>query len=941
MSNNHFTLKSQIRFLYVVVIVLVSLAVECLAQTTGKISGRVTDAKAGEPIPAVSIVIEGTSMGAATDINGEYFIINIPLGTYRLRATMVGYEAVVMKDVVVSVSRTTTADFKLKEGVIEGQEVLITADRIQQKRDQTSSVRNVTSDQMNALPVENIDQVVNLQAGVVRGHFRGGRDKEVAYLVDGVSVQESYDLNRAVTVENDVVSEVEVITGTFNAEYGNAMSGIVNSITKDGGNTIKGSASVNGSNYFTSHTDIFPHLGVSNLEDLPRGKDYKLFLEGPIVKDLLTFVVNGRYQEYAGPRDGIRRFMPDNYSNWDSQDSTQWISNHTGDNAIVPLGTGKNMSFFGKLAFKPWQTVRAAIDYSYNYYKGKGYNHFYKFNPEGLASSNSISDLVTISLNHALSRSFFYEFRGSYVKNWSGYYVFENPLEQAKNSDGTDKFFTMKDSTGADIFRIPVYQYVHDNYGLQGTANPGFSTGGQDKSWSKNWSEDYNLKFDATWQLDKHHTLKTGITITEHNIHRFNTTIQNFYRGTPYENAGFMDSTGKVTYIYYQPEIVTGRSTYTDIYKVQPWEFAVYLQDKMEFDNMVINFGLRYDYFDPSITYPSEPRNPGNDIINSPQSEYLNAPASSQLSPRLGISYKLGDAALLRFSYGHFFQMPALYALYSDHEHLVGGDYVTVMGNPLVRPQRTVQYEAGLWQQLGSEMSLEVAVFYRDIFDLLSTKTITTFNAVHYALYSNKDYGNSRGLELKYDYYSGDFSAGINYTLQYTRGSANNPTYTFTREGNRQDPVNILIPMDWDQRHTLNASFSYNTESGGGSITGRYDSGTPYGWAPLSESDQARVNLQPNNSPQPAIISFDLNAFINLWSQGTSRVRLTLLVYNLFDRLNEYGVNATTGRANQQIIRETDLASYRSNFSTIYDRINNPSSFGDPRSIKAGIEFMY
>jgi outer membrane receptor for ferrienterochelin and colicin len=269
------------------------------------------------------------------------------------------------------------------------------------------------------------------------------------------------------------------------------------------------------------------------------------------------------------------------------------------------------------------------------------------------------------------------------------------------------------------------------------------------------------------------------------------------------------------------------------------------------------------------------------------------------------------------------------------------GDYQTVMGNPLVKPQKTIQYEAGLWQQLNPHMSCEVAVFYRDIYDLLSAVTVETFNAIHYGLYSNKDYGNARGLELKYDYLAGEFSASVNYTLQYTRGNANSPTYTFTREGSKLDPVNVLIPMDWDQRHTLNASLAYAHKEFGGSITGHFDSGTPYGWVPLATSQQALVTPQPNDATRPTLFSVDLNAYVNLWSFGPARTRLTLLVYNLFDALNEVAVNTTTGRANQQILLPTDIAKYTSNFSTIYDWINDPNSFTNPRSIKVGFEVMF
>ena len=941
MPNNRLTTNHALKWLCVITVILVSLSVDSIAQTTGKISGRVTDAQTGAPMVGANIILEGTNTGAAADMKGEYFIINVPPGTYRLRTSSVGYESVVMKDIVVSVNRTTTADFKLKESVVSGQEVVIVAEPIQQKKDQTSSIRNVTSEQISALPVENLDQVVALQAGVVRGHFRGGRDKEVAYLINGVQVQEPYNLDRAVTVENDVISEVEIITGTFNAEYGNAMSGVVNAITKDGSNTFQGSAYASGSNFATSHTGVFPDIKTSGIANLPGSQDYKLLLQGPIVENLLTFIVNGRYQNNVGPRNGIRRFMPDNYSDWSSQDSAQWRSDHTGDNAAVAMETSEYTTAFGKISFKPLQTLRSSIEYSYNDSRGDNgssglgtYNHFYKYNPDGRKNDYGTSQLLTGTLNHTLTPSVFYELKATYLKDWNASYVFKNPFEITKNSSGGDSL---------NVIGLPVYRYVSDEYGLQGSANPGFSTGGQDKGWSENWNEDYKVKFDATAQLNKHHTFKGGVDITDHTIHRFNTQIQNAYQGTSMENLFYDDSaSGKRVFLFYKPEVVLGRSQYTDIYKVNPWEGSAYLQDKMEFDLMVVNLGVRYDYFDANTTYPSDPRNPGNDVINSPLSTYLKAPVVYQFSPRFGISYKLGDAALLRFSYGHFFQMPPLYALYVNFQHVVPpGDYQTLMGNPLVKPQRTIQYESGLWQQLGPNMSAEVAVFYRDIYDLLGTRIVETYNAVKYGLYTNLDYGNARGLELKYDYYSGNYSAGLNYTLQYTRGNANSPQYTFNRAGQQQDPVNILIPMDWDQRHTLNATVAYNSEKYGGSITGRFDSGLPYGWTPLTSSFQALATLQPNNSEMPSLFSVDFDAYVDLWSIGSTRARLTLLVYNLLDKLNETAVNTTTGRADQQIILPTDIASYRSNFSTIYDRIDDPSSYSNPRSIKLGIEFIF
>ena len=889
-------------------------------QTTGKISGKVTDAETGDPLPYANIILEGTSFGAAADDNGNYFILNIPPGVYRLKGSSIGYETVIMKDLIVSVNRTTIADFKLKATAIQTQEVVISVPRIQSKKDQTSSIRNITSKDMEIMPVENLDAVVNLQAGVVRGHFRGGRWDEVAYLVDGVSINEAFGNSKTVTLETETVSEIEVITGTFNAEYGRAMSGIVNAITKSGSNILRGSVSLNASNYYTSHGDIF--FGLKN-SDFLKSKDYSLFLEGPVVSNLISFVFNGRFQDNTGPRNGIRRFMPDNLSDFTSNDSLAWYSEHTGDNAIVPMETNKSVTLFGKLSFYPAEAIRTSIDYSFNNNEGKGYNFFYKYNPDGRSSYYNRSHFLTGTLNHTLSHSLFYEFKSSYLYSWSANYRFKNPLDPG---------------------------YVHDLYD-SGSNGPGFSTGGMARNWNENWEKNFNEKFDLTWQINNNHVIKTGVDFNQYFIHRFNTSIRNKYYNTSNVNdyiylIDTVNFTIKREYLYYEPELVLDKSIYTDNYDVKPRQLSAYLQDKMEFENMVINLGVRYDYFDANITYPSQYRNPGNQLNfpNNPEkmSVYLKAKPSYQISPRFGISYQLGKIALLRFSYGHFFQMPPFYALYQNHEHIIGTtDFSTVLGNPNVKPQKTIQYETGLWMQVTNNMSFEVAVFYRDIYDLLGTDFYETFNAIKYGLYSNKDYGNARGLELKYDFISGGFMARINYTLQYTRGNADNPTFTFSRAGNSLDPVNVLIPMSWDQRHTLNVTVAYSTEDYNISLIGRLDSGNPYTWTPITESPLSLVHLNPNNSTMPTLFSIDAQAYINLFTFGKISSKLKILVYNLLDALNEYGVNSTTGRANQAIIRDVDIAGYRSNFTTIYDLYKNPSPYSNPRSIKVGLEFVF
>tara|TARA_A100001388_G_C28772662_1_gene504949 strand:- start:3632 stop:4711 length:1080 start_codon:yes stop_codon:yes gene_type:complete len=359
----------------------------------------------------------------------------------------------------------------------------------------------------------------------------------------------------------------------------------------------------------------------------------------------------------------------------------------------------------------------------------------------------------------------------------------------------------------------------------------------------------------------------------------------------------------------------------------------------MEFSDMVLNFGLRYDMFDPNTIYPSDYRNPANDIIGVAQSDTLSAETKYQISPRFALSYQVGQAALLRFSYGHFFQMPPLYAMYSNSNWLISpNNYATILGNPNLEAEKTVNYELGFWQEINRDMGVEVVLFYKDIYNLLSTRTITTYNTVKYGLYSNKDYGNVRGLELVYDYNAGPISVVANYTFQYTRGIADSPTSSFSREGANQDPITKLIPLEWDQRHTMNVTAGYNTKKYGATLSIFYNSGSAYTFEPISENPLANVNLLPNNSYKPSNYTINLSSYYNLFKTGS---RITFEIYNLFDTLNEYGVNSQTGRAYSAILNEADVASFRSNYTTIEDTYQDPSSYSAPRSLKIGLEWSY
>ena len=886
------------------------------SQTTGKIAGTITDFETGEPMIGANVILEGTQTGAASGVDGSFYIINVPPGTYTVKVRMVGYGTIVFTDVIVSVNRTVELPVQMKIAVIEGEEVVVTARKIEIKKDQTSSVRNIGADKIEILPVENLAQVVAMQPGVVVGHFRGGRNTEVTYLVDGIQVDESFGgTGKMVTVEAEAVQDLEVITGTFNAEYGRAMSGIVNAVTKDGGNKFQGSFSSSFSNFFTPNDDIFIGLGNGDLS-LNLSQDYKVSFEGPIINDMLSFFVNYRQRFNNGHLNGIERFKPIDYNDFISEDPSQWHLENTGDGKYVSMSNSENISLLSKITFKPITNLRLSYLFTLNDDQSQGYSHYSKYNPNSRSSGYTESYMNVFSVNHMLSNSLFYELKLSHVYRHSTSYLFEDPLDS---------------------------RYIHPRYG--GTGNSGFSTGGMSgpgRSISK--FEDTNIKFDMTWQVSQHHSLKGGAIYIKHVIDQDALNVRNKYSGLPEENIMIIDSTGKAIWPFYELELVPHTDKTMGIYVAKPWEISAYLQDKMEYEDLVLNIGLRFDYFNSEQRTPTDRRNPSNqlNLPDSMMTSYFLADPQTQISPRLGLAYTLSKYAVLRFSYGHFFQMPPMYALYANNIFRVPvNDFGTTMGNAELRPQKTISYEIGIWQEIIEGMGIEFALFYKDIYDLLSTKIISTYNQIEYGLYTNKDYGNARGLEVKWDMDIGSIFTNINYTFQFTKGNADDPRQTFTRAGNSMDPIKRLLPMSWDQRHTFNATIGYHKKDYGVTMTGYYNSGTPYTFSPLSESPLSLVNLYQNNDYKPIGYKVDLAAFYNFKIFDTYSAKVTLNIYNLLDRLNTNGVYGSTGQAYTTIVRDAQVASHHSNYNDYYDRIENPAMYSAPRQIKLGFGILF
>ena len=399
------------KYLHAILIMLLIASNILHAGTTGKIAGKVIDKNSGEPIPFVNVLVEGTNFGAATDIEGEYVILNLPPGKYNVKAQAIGYQAQVVQNIQVSIDLTSTVDFSLSEAAVELETIVVEGKSDLVRKDVTSSQSLISSDQIEKLPVSEFDDVLQLQAGVTRGadgsfHIRGGRTSEIAYWVNGISVTDAYDNSRGIQIDNSSIQELQVISGTFNAEYGNAMSGIVNTVTKEGGRDYHGSIMMYSADHVSNFTEYFPHI-----DHLNPFSTYNIqgSLGGPIpfTNNIFSFFINGRYNYDDGYLYGERRYNPD---------GTQ------ADGVVVPMNWRKIYYGQGNISFSPIQELKINIEGLYSKEDYRDYNHEYRWNPDGDVKKYAESYNATATITHMLSSSSFYTVKGSYFnKDFKGY----------------------------------------------------------------------------------------------------------------------------------------------------------------------------------------------------------------------------------------------------------------------------------------------------------------------------------------------------------------------------------------------------------------------------------------------------------------------------------------------------------------------------------------
>jgi len=362
-----------------VFLIFLVLTINTFAGVTGKLAGVIKDSDTGEPLVGANILLEGTNFGAATNIDGEYVILNIHPGKYRVKISFIGYETTILTDVVIVVDQTTLLSVSLKPKTVQVGEVVVKAQRAMIQRDLTSSISVVGREKIEALPITTFTELLSLQAGVVGSgsslHVRGGRSNEVAYMIDGMLVVDPLLGGLATQLNNDAIQEMSLLSGTFNAEYGNALSGVVNIVTRDGADRLTGKVE-----YRTSD------FGIKKYSDLGERR-VNGSLSGPLFFQPLKFFISAE-QDKRG--------------------------------SYLPFGYNDDRSMFSKLTLTSIQYVKLSLTNRGSLGERQGYNHAYKFISDQYLKRKTDSWQTALTATHTISNNFFYEFRLSYFNQ--GYY---------------------------------------------------------------------------------------------------------------------------------------------------------------------------------------------------------------------------------------------------------------------------------------------------------------------------------------------------------------------------------------------------------------------------------------------------------------------------------------------------------------------------------------
>ncbi len=951
------------------------------AGVTGKITGNVIDGESGEPLIGVNVILETTSFGAATNKKGEYFILNVPVGTYNVKASMIGYSNYVLKGVKVSIDVTETLNIQMTQEVIGGETVTVTAERPLIKRDEFASRHMVSASEIEEQPIDNFLAVAKNQAGVIGNHFRGGRTGEILVLIDGIPIRDPAGAYSGSLggftgdIPEAAIQEMEVTLGGFSAEYGNVQSGVINLASKEGGKSFHGSIrtrttdfgsklnnSLMGSKgewlgayheYIDDDSAVVDSMRWTNhyqhkLEQvnqfdisgpLPLGGNF--FLSGEYTDISQGYFLNQQSDKKAYQGKISFRITPSikisvgglmNEKSWDTfyypaskyGPGNEYPFNEfqeVRDNVLVKYIYVDDPQNFDQGLFTPDTSITIVVsdsgDTTFNYDYYGIRSYYVNGMQEYLWNHKSDHHSFYGIWTHTLSPKTFYEIR--YQSSKSNYERGTTDIEDRDNDNNLDEYLQWDVASEGPF---PEYRDREDNY---------WWIRGDDRGLRDQNTTSHVLKLDITSQVTFNHLIKIGIDFQKHT-----TDVENI-------TWGAVDTTGAT--------ISLGRLR-KDIWEQDALDLGIYTQDKIEFQGITALVGLRYDLFDPTgqrddIYYPGNYEEPFSEMDENNVPIFLDPQTPqthSQISPRVGLSFPLTDDDILYFTYGHYFQRPDSYYLYRNNQLQSLTKVGNYIGNPGLLPEKTVSYEAGVEHLFRNKIKLGFTGFFKDVTNLINWQKYVgrTIQNIEMNVFTNADYSNVKGLELSLEKrFNGLFGFSINYSYSVAKGRSSDQwggsgSFTSARR------LNIL---EYDQSHTINTSTTLHTPQSsffGFKIMGfkplsdwnfnfitKYGSGLPY---------TSYGSTLINNMRMPATVNTDMRLLRKLnWKRYSAS--LTFDVFNLFDRRNvDYIGNSLLyeEKNDPTLVKSDELIE---SGGKIY--YQNPQTYSHPRQYRVGVSIAF
>jgi len=752
---------------------LILLATAGLAQTTpapgpaatGVIKGTVIDHESGEALPYTNIFIAGTNIGTMAFTDGYFIIRGLAPGTYTVRASYISY-AVGTETVTIGPGEVKHIEFRLEVQAIYLDPFDVEAERRLIEVERTGSSHYLTGKQMEAMPLDQVVDMIAHQPGVTiydnEIHIRGGRADDTQFIIDGMSVNDPLaGGGYGYQIDPSLINEIEVLTGGFNAQYGQAVSGVVNVSTKEGGDRFSGQVSFK-RDYLFHRVPKGDHLGWRDYArfDEPQNIDIlRVSLSGPDpfsgALDALGLGLPGeQYLLVSGSMDIRDGYLPifsrRNKLQSPIYDDPFWSPRQQNDwNGMLKwswhITPSHKLNFTSSRQFGISQGFRLP---------GEGFPHpFLMGKGESLATADGdsiwgLDRFLVFTTENILNQLYYRQVLSE--NNWFEVTLGRNFNRLHANLNGDDG-----DIYGEDRFAN------YDRIDLPGDRQNGQAHGTADR-WHDHFSESWTLKGAYQFMKSSANQFKTGLELSFTEMQLID--LQSGLQEHP---------SGKL-------------AIYQDVFAAHPIIGAAYFQDTINHRGLIVNLGLRSDFWAPGREVEHVMANEGDYLFIYPemvadfqQNTFgaLGRRWKMRLSPRLGMSFPVTEKDKFFFNYGHFSQWPRFAYVYPQLQAQTATK-VQLLGNPNLDPKITVEYETGLQHEFSGLWSLGITFFNRDIYGY--AKSVRMKNEVTIGADETPDPNDSGTVTIQpVRYFNGDSARSlgieisiIKRTTRWLSGSA-------------------------------------------------------------------------------------------------------------------------------------------------------------------------